>query len=172
MAFRRSFNRLRPVNSIKKVVETGGALAADTVSANVILNTTAGTAWVDAGDSSVPQACHVYGLFLSLYVVKDGTADATAPIIDWFIAKNPSGSLTLPAPGSTGGNENRRFILHEGKGLVGFDTVTGGRKLFEGVIKIPRHMQRMGRDDELTVNIESPGHNAQFCLKAIYKFYQ
>ncbi len=165
-------NRLRPINSIKKVIDTGGALVAGTVSANVILNTTAGTAWVDAGDSSVPQACHVYGIFLSLYSVSDGAGDASAPIVDWFIAKNPSGSLTLPAPGSTGGNENRRFILHEGKGLQTFDTVGPPRKLFEGVIKIPRHMQRMGRDDEITVNIEDSTHNAFFCLKAIYKFYQ
>ncbi len=172
MVFRRSFNRLRPVDSIKKVVESSGALAAGTVSANVILNTTSGTAWVDAADSSVPQGCHVYGLYLSVYAIADGAADATTPIIDWFIAKNPSGSLTLPAPGSTGGNENRRFILHEGKGLLGFDTVGSPRKLFEGVIKIPKHMQRMGRDDEITVNIESVAHNGFFCIKSIYKFFR
>ncbi len=169
---RRQFNRLRPVDSIKKVIDTGGALVAGTVSANVILNTTAGTAWVDAGDSSVPQGCHVYGLYLSIYATGDGAPDASAPIIDWFIAKNPSGSLTLPAPGSTGGNENRRFILHEGKGLLAFDTISQPRKLFEGVVKIPKHMQRMGRDDELTVNIEDVNHAGHFCLKAIYKFFR
>ncbi len=172
MPFQRSFNRLRPVDSIKKVVESQGALVAGVVTANVILNTTAGTAWVDAGDSSVPQGCHVYGLYLSIYTTNDGAPDASAPVIDWFIGKNPSGSLTMPAPGSTGGNENRRFILHEGKGLLGFDTISQPRKLFEGVIKIPKHMQRMGRDDELTVNIEDVNHNGFFCIKAIYKFFR
>jgi len=171
MVFRRSYNRLRPINSIKKVIDSDGGLVANVVSSNVILNTTAGTAWVDANDSSVPQACHVYGLFLSIYATKDGAPDASVPLIDWFIAKNPSGSLTLPTPGATGGNENRRFILHEGKGLLGFDTVTNPRKLFEGVIKIPKHMQRMGRDDELAVNIMSADHNGFFCIKAIYKYF-
>ncbi len=172
MVYRRMSNRLRPVDSIKKVVESSGALVAAVVASNVVLNTTAGTAWVDAGDSSVPQGCHVYALYLSVYAVADGSPDATPPIIDWFIAKNPSGSLTLPAPGSTGGNENRRFILHEGKGLLGFDTVGSPRKLFEGVIRIPKHMQRMGRDDELAVNIESVSHNGFFCIKVIYKFFR
>ncbi len=172
MVYRRSSNRLRPVDSIKKVVETSGALVAAAPSTNVLLNTTAGTAWVDAGDSSVPQGCHVYGMYLSVYAVADGAPDTTTPIIDWFIAKNPSGSLTLPPPGSTGGNENRRFILHEGKGLLGFDTVGAPRKLFEGVIKIPKHMQRMGRDDEITLVIESVAHNGFFCIKTIYKFFR
>jgi len=169
---RRMSNRLRPINSIKKVIDSSGALVSATVSANVILNTTSGTAWVDAGDSSVPQACHVYGFFLSLYATLDGSPNASTPAINVLIAKNPSGSLTLPTPGATGGNENRRFVIHEIKGLLGFDTVGTTRKLFEGVIRIPKHMQRMGRDDEITVNIRTDAHNGFFCLKAIYKFYQ
>ncbi len=173
MVFRRNFNRLRPVDSIKKVIDVEAGLVAATTSTNVLLNTTSGTAWVDANDSSVPQGCHVYGLYLSIYATLDGSPDASVPVINWFIFKNPSGSLTPPVPGATGGNENRRFILHEQKGLLGFDTPGAPpRKLFEGVIKIPRHMQRMGRDDEITVLIRAENQAGFFCLKSIYKFFR
>ncbi len=145
---------------------------ASTVSTNGIYAGVDGTAWVDAGDTSIPQACHVYGIYLSLYAVLDGTEDANTPIVDWYVSFNPGTALTMPEPGATGGNEFRRFILHEGKGLLSFDSEAGPRKLFEGVIKIPRKFQRIGRDDALQLRILTENHAGFFCMKSIFKFYR
>ncbi len=163
---------LRPVNSVKKVVDVEAGLTASTVSTNNVVNSLAAAAWIDAADSNVPQYSNIYGIFLSLYVTLDGAPDASVPIVDWYISKNPGDNLTMPEPGATGGNDNRRWIIHEGKGLLSFDTIGQPRQLFEGVVVIPKKMQRFSLDDTLQIRILTENHNGFFCLKAIYKFYR
>ncbi len=163
---------LRPVNSVKKVIDSTGALAASTVTTVTIANSLAAVAWTDGGDNNIPQYSNLYGVYLSLYCTLDGAPDASVPEISWYISKNPGNNLTMPEPSLTGGNDNRRWILHEGKGLLSFDTVGQPRLLFEGVIKIPKKMQRFSLDDTLDVRILSENHNGFFCLKSIYKFFR
>ncbi len=163
---------LRPVNSVKKVVDVEAALVASTVSTVPIANSLSAVAWTDAADVNIPQYSNMYGVYLSIYCTLDGAPDASVPIIDWYISKNPGNNLTMPEPGATGGNDNRRWILHEGKGLLAFDTIGQPRLLFEGVVKIPKKMQRFSLDDTLDVRILSENHNGFFCLKSIYKFFR
>jgi len=78
----------------------------------------------------------------------------------------------MPEPGATGGHDNRRWIMHEEKGLAP-DVADGGTPMvFKGVLKIPKGRQRMGADDQLTVRILSEFYAGFFCLKCIYKFYR
>ncbi len=160
------------INSVKKVIDVDGALTASTPSVIPIANALSAVAWPDAADVNIPQYSHVYGIYLSLYVTLDGAPDASVPRVDWYISKNPGDNLTMPEPAATGGNDNRRWILHEGKGLLAFDTIGPPRKLFEGVIKIPQRMSKFSLDDVLQVRILTENHNGFFCLKSIYKFYR
>ncbi len=165
------FSRLHPVNSVKKVVDASGALAIGAVSINTLANV-APTAWVDAANVDVPEGCHINSIYISLFMYLDESVGVVTPLLEWFICKNPGSNLTFPAPGATGGNDNRRWVLHEEKGLAS-DVGSGGTPMvFKGVIRIPRGKSRMGMDDQIQLRIVSPNHQAWFCLKAIYKFYQ
>ncbi len=171
MVYRRGL-ALRPINSIKKVIDSVGATVASTVSTTVLADATDGTAWVDAGNTSVPQGCHIKSIFISIYIQLDESIGVSNPIIDLYIAKSPGDDLTFPEPGATGGDDNRRWIIHEEKGLSS-DIAQGGLPMiFKGVIKIPRKMQRMGRNDALFLKILTENHKAFFCVKCIYKFFQ
>ncbi len=170
MSFRnRRALRLRPVNSIKKVVEASGALVAATTSTIDLVATVDGTAWVDAADASVPQGCTVSSIYLSVYGIVNGDGTA-APIFQWYVGKNPNNQLTMPAPNAAGGNSNRRWIVHSERGLTG--NSSGTPMMFKGVIKLPPRMRRMGRDDHIFLKIISLNFAGAFCIQAIYKFFQ
>ncbi len=89
--------------------------------------------------------------------------------VDWYFIKKPSG-VTDPVPGAVGGTPQRKYVLHEEKGIPG-NAGDGAYPLtFKGVIKIPRGRQRMAEGD--TINLVASGvddYNA--CMKAIYKVY-
>ncbi len=153
-------------------MDADGALAASTPSVIPIANALAAVAWPDAADVNIPQYSHIFGIYLSIYVTLDGAPDVSVPKVDWYIHKNPGNNLTMPEPGATGGNDNRRWILHEGKGLLSFDSISQPRKLFEGVIRIPKRMSKFSLDDSLDVRILTENHNGFFCLKSVYKFFR
>ncbi len=105
-------------------------------------------------------------LFQQIISGDSGVANA-----DWFFVKAPSDVVdSLPVPGATGGNQNRKWILHEEKGIPG-NALDGAYPLtFKGVIKIPRGRQRMGEGDKIVIKMRSADiYNA--CTKAIYKVY-
>ncbi len=99
-----------------------------------------------------------------------GTSGSTSGVVNWYIWKNPGGQLTTPDPTNTGVSDNRRWILHEEKGL--FATQDGTPMVFKGVIKIPPRMRRIGDGDEIQVVIQTENDAAEFCVQAIYKFIQ
>ncbi len=163
---------LRPVFSIKKVIDSSGKTVIATASTTVLAAATDGTAWVDAADDSVPQGSSIKSIFLSVFVAIDESTQAATPLIDWYVGKDPGGDLTFPNPGATGGADNRRWIIHEEKGLTADVGGSGMPMIFKGVLKIPRKMQRFGRNDKLFIKLFTTNHVAYFCIKCIYKFYQ
>ncbi len=163
--FRRSSN-LRPINSVKNIVDgvfLGVAAAAVTpIDIAVAINTYAGAT------TTVPIGAKVSSIYLFIQIISTtGTANA-----DWFIAKaNTATTLAMPVPGATGGDLNRRFILHEEKGIPGNASDGAYPLTFKGVIKLPKGRQRFGEGDFLRIFARSADiHN--ICVKAIYKFYQ
>ncbi len=168
MVFR---SQKRPINSIKKVIDISGALTPGQVSVNPIADAVA-SAWDDAGDALVPTGCTISSIYFSVFIYSDESTLALPPLLDWYFVKNPGNNLTLPTPGATGGTDNRRWIMHEEKGLAP-DVADGGVPMvFKGVLKIPRGRQRMGQDDRLALIVTSANYDAFFCIKAIYKFYR
>ncbi len=161
-------SRFHPVNSFKHVVDSSGALVAGTVSVTPIMS--AGDSRNTGNPAVVAIGSKVSSLFLSIFVL--GTTGGDSGLVDWYIWKNPRAQVSLgntPTPGNTGISTNRNFIIHEEKGLAA--TQDGTPMVFKGVIKIPRHMQRVAEQDTINVQLVSD-FAGTFCVKAIYKDYQ
>lgn len=162
---------LRPVNSVKHIVDTNGLIITSAVS------TTDVSVAVDApvvNSNQVHVGSSVKWFFLSVEVVGD-TSFANAPRVYMYVVKNPSNELTLPSPGVVGTSSVRKFIFHQEMKMVG-NTTAFPRTMFKGVIRVPKRYQRQGIEDKLQVILghdsgESSGRTS-FCIQAIYKeFY-
>lgn len=158
---------LRPINSVKNIVDgtflgVSGGTQTKTLVANGVNDYT-------GASGQVPIGATVKSVYLFIQILDSGS---TATNVDWYIWKGPLDlNAGMPAPGATGGDENRKYILHEEKGIPG-NALDGAFPLtFKGVIKIPRGRQRFGEGDRLQVNaVGASAYN--MCLKCIYKFYQ
>ncbi len=87
--------------------------------------------------------------------------------VDMYLIKRPAG-LTNPIPGAVGGATNRKYVLHEEKGIPG-NAGDGAYPLtWKGVIKIPKGRQRMAELDVIQLVLRGTDiYNA--CVKCIYK---
>lgn len=163
MARRRSL-RLRPINSVKNIVDsTNLGVAAGTttfVTLAQAVNTYAG------GVSEVPIGAKLASVYLFVQVA----CDSTNANVDWLVAKFPTG-VTIPTPGASGGSTARKYILHEEKGIPGTFSAGSTPLTFKGVIRIPRGRQRFAEGDFLQLAIRG-AQVYSACVKCIYKFYQ
>ncbi len=161
--FRRG-NNLRPINSVKNIVDSTligqGAASVVEVALGTAVNDYTGAS------ATIPIGAKVSSIYLFVQLLPaTGTAN-----VDWYFMKRPSG-IGAPVPGATGGDNARKWILHEEKGIPG-NAADGAYPLtFKGVIKIPKGRQRWGEGDNMFVNLRGTDvWNA--CVKCIYKFYQ
>ncbi len=177
MVFRRQ--NLRPINSRKNVVDASSVIPAgtNTVFDNII-------AGVDQADlpsvEEVTTGSRVNGMYLSFFAISEGGEIANeVPLVDWYIIKDSGGAFGtafdathLPTPGTTGVHINKRWILHEEKGLTGGGDVSlaGVPMIFKGVIGIPKHMRRIAIGDIFKICVRS-NFATKMCTKFIYKWY-
>ncbi len=153
------------INSVKNIVDS--TLLG--VGAGVTSNVTLADAVNDytGGNADVPTGSVIKSIYLFVQMLPSlGTAN-----VDWYIAKGPTNVISsLPTPGVTGGSPQRKYILHEEKGIPG-NAGDGAYPLtFKGVIKIPRGRQRMAESDKIQLKLFGADvHN--ICIKCIYKFY-
>ncbi len=157
---------LHPVNSVKNVINSQGALVAATPSTTDLVIGVR-TLATSINPVQVPVGAVVNGIYLSVYIL--GESGASSGVVNWFIWKNPSNGLTPPDPTNTGVSDQRRFILHEEKGI--FATQDGTPMVFKGVIRIPPRMRRIGDQDRIQVVIQTENDTAEFCIQAIYKWF-
>ncbi len=179
MAFRRMSSRLRPIDSVKHIVETSGILAAGTNT--VGLNLLAGVdAYSLADTNGVPTGAKVFSMYLSVFIIAEGGEVANeVPLVDWYIIHSPGNVFTgfsasqLPTPGSTGDHINKRQIIHTEKGLTGGGEISlaGLPMIFKGVIRFPKGKQRVGQADSWKLCMRA-NFASKFCIQAIYKHYK
>ncbi len=167
MPFRRRSNPLGSIiNSTKEIVD-GVFLA---VAAGVItdVNLVASVNAYTGSSGTAPIGSKVFGIFLFV----DIQPDTAVGNIDWYVWKgNPSLIASMPIPGSTGADANRRFILHEEKGIPANRDTGGVPAEFKGVIVIPKGRQRLGEGDVTRIRIRcSSAYSA--CIKCVFKWYQ
>ncbi len=172
----RSFSRLRPVRSIKHVVDTNGGITGATPSTTdvILASDTPSLSSVNL----IETAATVHAIFLNVQVIQVVAAGGVDNIY-MIVYKNPAGNLVAPAVDLVGGSDRKRFVIHQEMLMTG-NVNTGSasipRTLFKGVINIPSRLKRFGYQDELQVII---GHRtgeatqvSNFCLQCIYKEFR
>lgn len=165
MVFRRGSNYKRPINSIKNILDATSIGVAGAVNTTIDLITTVNS--YAGGAIEVPTGAVVRAVYVFIQIIPQ----AAQGICDFYIAKADAATVAvLPVPGVTGGDPQRRFILHEEHGLPGVFNNGAAPLTFRGVIKLPRGRQRIGEGDRMVV-VGRCSTAYDFCVKAIYKFY-
>lgn len=170
---------IHPVNSRKNIVDLSTVLPAttNTVFDNVCVG-------VDQADLAVADevttGSRINSFYMSIFIISEGGEVANeVPLVDWYLIKDNGGnfgttfdSTNLPTPGATGTNLNKRHIIHEEKGLTGGGdaSLAGVPMIFKGVIRVPRHMQRIGVGDRIRLCMRA-NFASKVCSKFIYKWY-
>lgn len=162
---RRRALRMRPINSVKNIQDSTVIGVAAGTRTNVVLADTVND--YTGGANQVPIGAKVS----SIYLFHQMQPQAAQGNVDFYIYKRPNGITGFPAPGATGGNLLRKWILHEEKGIPGTFNNGASPLTLKTVIRIPRGMQRMAEGDQIALEMVcSTAYDA--CTKAIYKFYQ
>lgn len=156
---------LRPINSVKNIVD--GVFLGVTAASVTVVSLAATVNDYVGGVTEVPIGAKVSSIYLFVQSISDGTGIANH---DFYITKFPSG-VTMPVPGATGGDLNRKFILHEEKGIPGNNSDGAAPLTFRGVIRIPKGRQRFAEGDVLQLRLRGADAYSA-CVKCIYKFYQ
>ncbi len=169
---------VRPVNSIKHVVDTSG----------VVTSTISTTEFASAVDTPArltqPDEVHngsVIKWFYAQVETAGSVAYAGVPRVYCMFWKNPGNELVAPSPASVGSSDVRKFVFHQEMQMVAQQTTSGAgggdgtfpRTMFKGVIRVPKRYQRMGINDRLSFSIQNePGESTgttRFCFQCIYK---
>ncbi len=160
------FRNLRPIRSIKHVIDIQSALAAGGAqeSQDLVSAIDAPTA---ANVDTVEIGSRVGSIYLNVQCY--ATSEASLANVYMFVFKNPGGNLTAPAGNAVGASDNKKYVIHQEMRMMGGATTEIPITLFNGVIKIPRSYQRMGTLDILQVVVHTPGNAIDYCVQCIYK---
>ncbi len=162
------FTRLRPVQSLKHIVDIQGGL---TIGANTLNDlVVAKDAPVLGNPAEVQTGSTVGSIFLNVQV----SATSTAALANVYMAiyKSPGDNLSAINPTNTGINDSKRFVIHQEMIMTEKNTTAIPRTLFKGVINIPRSYKRFGYNDALIIVLRSPGVTMDFCFQCIYKEFR
>ncbi len=170
MVFRRG-NRLRPVNSIKHIVDRQGALLVDTSVEEILIE------GVDApvhtvNAEQVKIGAKVNGIFLNVQV--SATSTASIANVYMFLYGNPGGNIpagSIPKGNLIGISDFKNMVFHQEMIMTEKNTTAIPRTLFKGVIKLPRKFGRIGTNDQIGLSLYSPGTTQEYCVQCIYKEY-
>ena len=127
-----------------------------------------------ASTTSVETGSKINAFYIRLEAASNEAIDLGAiPNFYMYIWKNAGGNLTRPAVNSVGGNDNKRFIIHQEMTMIeNKGQGSNPRTIFNGVIVIPKGMRRNGPNDLWEVVTLCPAlANAQ-CVQAHYKEFR
>jgi len=166
---------LRPVNSIKHVVDTNGGITGAANSTTDIIRAIENPDY-NVTTNQVHVGAVMKWFFLNVQVIQQVVAGGVDNVYLW-IYKNLGNNVAYTTNGdAVGTNDLRRYVIHQEMVMTGntFGVAAAVPKtLFKGVIRIPKSLQRFGTQDRLQVLI---GHRtgevtqqSRFCLQCIYK---
>lgn len=166
---------LRPVNSIKHVVDTNGSVFAAAPSVTDIIRAIENPDY-NVTTNQVHVGAVMTWFFLNVQVIQQIVAGGIDNIY-LTIYKNVGNNTPLLVNGDAiGTTDLRRFIIHQEMVMTGSgNTVNSSipKTLFKGVIRIPKSLQRFGTQDRLQVHIShrtgEATQQSAFCLQCIYK---
>ncbi len=163
---RQSALRLRPVHSIKHIVDTQGGLVAGTKQDIVLV--VANDDPTSTGNQ-VETGATVSSIFLNVQVASTGSA-ALANVY-MYVMKNPGNNMAEVDGNVVGASDIKKFVIHQEMTMSEKNATGIPRTLFKGVIRIPRGYKRFGVDDRLILSLFAPGVNFDFCAQTIYKSF-
>ncbi len=173
MVFRRSRGMaLRPINRIKHVVDSSATIAAGATGTVVVaLATDTPTLAVT---SSVETGSKINGFYIRHETASNEAISAGAiPNYYFYLAKNPGGNISLPTPNAVGGNDNKRFVIHQEMTMIeNKGQGSNARTVFNGVIVVPKGMRRMGPNDQWTIHTICPALDTAGCTQIHYKEFR
>ncbi len=121
-------------------------------------------------EDGIPTGSRVNGFFLNVQVA--ATSTAALANVYMMVYKNPGNNITvIPDANVIGVSDFKKQVFHQEMTMTEKNTTAIPRTLFKGVLKIPKHMQRMAAGDKVVVALLSPGVTYDYCLQAIYKHY-
>ncbi len=158
-------SRLHPVNTKKHIIDIQGGLVL-AVGQSIVL-----AQGVDAPVlgtvAQVAVGSYIRSIFLNVQVAATGSgALANVYMVVW---KNPSNAIGIANANVQGASDTKKLVFHQEMTMTEKNTTAIPRTLFKGVLKVPKHMQRMGQDDTLKIDLFAPGVNYDFCVQCIYK---
>ncbi len=153
------------------MVDQQNALVAGTTSTENLIEASDTPAIANTRD--VETGSTVNAIFLSVEVV--ATSSAALTNVYMIVYKNPGSNLTvsgLPVPNAVGGNDNKRFVIHQEMVMLQEQTGSNPRTLFKGVIVLPRGYRRFGPGDKLDMRLLAPGISVNYCYQVHYKEFR
>lgn len=162
-------SQLRPVHSLKHIIDTQGGLIAGTpTTSSVVKAVTAPN--VQTSPEEVEEGSTVNSIFLNVQV--SATQTSALANVYLLVVKNPGNQVVIPNGNVVGTSKVRKFVIHQEMIMTEKNSTAIPRTLFKGVIKLPRGYRRFGIDDRLAISLFSPGITFDFCFQCIYKEYQ
>ncbi len=162
------FQRLRPINSIKHIVDIQGGLIVATRVLNDLVK--AVDAPILANTAEVVTGATVNSLYLKVECYATSTAALANCYM--YIMKNPGANLSTVNGNVVGASDIKKHVIHQEMVMLEKNTTGLPRILFKGVIKIPRGYRRFGTNDILQIILFTPGVTVDFCIQCIYKEYR
>ncbi len=123
--------------------------------------------------NQVETGSKINGIYLHVEV--SHTSGAGRPNMYMIIFKNPGNNLSQPVPNAVGGNDDKRFVIHQEMILMSGDAGNGlPRPIFNGVIAIPKGYRRFGPNDKLQLVLRTgtAAVNADWCQQCHYKEFR
>ncbi len=165
----RNRNRLRPINTIKHITDRQGG-AGIGVPANEILVRGAINPDITTDTSVVEAGSKIFSMFLNVQVI--ATSSAALGNAYFILYKNPGNNIpaaSIPNANATGASDFRRQIFHTEMAMLSDENDSIPITLFKGVLKVPRTFQTMRQEDEIVIQIFTPGVTIDYCVECIYK---
>ncbi len=171
MVFRRT-NRLRPINTLKHVIDNQQVIAAGTAVDVSLIEGTENAVSTVAIENDVGS--RVNSIYLNIQIIASTDAVGLVQNAYMFVFGNPGGNIaavSIPAVNAVGISDFRKQIFHQEMRMLSDTADSIPSSLFNGVIKIPKKFQRIGIDDEIRVRIGSPsgGPEITACVQCVYK---
>lgn len=164
---------IRPVNSIKHVVDVATSTVTAVVSSIPLADATQTAP--PANPADVNNGSSIGSIFLRVEVLSTGTF-TTVPRIYMAVQKSPGNSIPVVDPNNVGTSDNRRFVIHQEMIMVAEGDSAIPRTMFQGVIRIPPRLKRFGIDDRLVVSFQhGTGETTAItnvCVQCIYKEFR
>ncbi len=168
MVFSRRSLRLRPITTIKHVIDNQGGLVAGTpAKVNIASAVDAPTL---ATANQVEVSSHINALFLNVQVA--ATATAALANVYMILYGNPGANIddaNIPNANVVGTSDFKKMVFHQEMIMTEKNTTAIPRTLFKGVILLPRKFRRMGIGDKIAIQLFSPGVNFDYCFQCIFK---